>query len=87
MLWLAYEAVICLGAHRVTVHIWFVSPSVGLAARCSALSAPFSLPSSVPQHQASKIPAWKKLQNGLVYELINIMATDRDMLLLAFGRD
>lgn len=53
VLWLAYEAVMPLGAHGVTVHIWFVLPSVGFIASCSALSLPFFLPGSVWHNQAS----------------------------------
>lgn len=59
----------------------------GFIASSSAPSAPFPLPSSVPQHQESEIPAWKKLQNRLVYELINVMATDSSVLFLVLGRN
>lgn len=66
VLWLAYEAIMPLGAHGVTVHIWFVLPSVGFIASCSARSVPFSLPGSVWQHWASETQPGKSYKMGCV---------------------
>lgn len=71
--------------HGVTIHIWFLSPSVVLLQVVVLHLHPFPCP--VLSHSIRKSPAWKKLQNRLVYELINIMATDSSVLFLVFGRN